>query len=55
MNLAEKKVLFVAAVNSIVDHDDAPLAAVEDAVTEMQAYITQRLQAARQRREAPTA
>ena len=50
MNIPQKVTLLKVAINSVVDHDDAPLKEVEDAVAEVHAYLDYRVEKAKERR-----
>jgi hypothetical protein len=50
MNISQKKPMVRKQLDWIVDHDDAPLTEVEGAVSEMKAYLDEKLVQAKQRR-----
>ena len=52
MNIHQKKNLLLSTLNSIIDHDDAPMAEVEDVIREIGVYIVDRVAKAKVRRAA---
>ena len=52
MNVDQKLLMLMSMLNSIIDHDDVPLAEIEAAIASIHSHIDRRMELAKARRDA---